>query len=120
MVTGTFYTNSGSGNFTAGPSVTWPSGYTRLEYIEFTGSQYINTGVAPSTTLSTQIEITPNSSYLSEYATFGSTWSASGYFLMFYQNKIRFHSRNYVCDVGSFNTSSRNTLLSISMTTFLQ
>lgn len=46
-----FYTNAGTGAFIGGPlsSVSLPSGYRRLEYIESSGTQYIDTGVsAPS------------------------------------------------------------------------
>lgn len=59
LVNGKFYTNAGSGTFSAGsivgeyefmltyPSMkkTVPAGYTELEYIEATGTQFINTGV---------------------------------------------------------------------------
>lgn len=50
LVYGTFYTNNGSGNFTAGTEVTTGinieiSDYEELEYIQATGSQQINTGV---------------------------------------------------------------------------
>jgi hypothetical protein len=37
-----FYTNAGSGTF--GYKINLPNGYTRLEYIETTGTQYIDTG----------------------------------------------------------------------------
>ena len=40
----TFYTNLGSNTFTTGAYV-MSSNYTRIEYLESTGSQYINTGV---------------------------------------------------------------------------
>ena len=44
-----FYQNSGSGNFLKGPElVTLPSGYKQLEYIQSTGTQYINTGFQPN------------------------------------------------------------------------
>ena len=43
-----FYTNSGTGTFNAGP-VVLPCGYTRLEYIESTGTQHIDTGVYAQT-----------------------------------------------------------------------
>ena len=46
MVTGEFYTNDGSGTFIAGPEIyNLPSEYQQLEYIESTGTQYIDTGV---------------------------------------------------------------------------
>ena len=41
-------------------SLTVPEGYTALEYIESTGSQYINTGIAPSRDVSYSIVFTSN------------------------------------------------------------
>ena len=45
-----FYPNEGTGlfNYTEMPSKL-PTGYTLLEYIQSTGTQYINTGIAPNT-----------------------------------------------------------------------
>lgn len=45
-VNSVFYTNSGTGVFIGGPltSVSLPSGYRRLEYIQSNGTQYIDTG----------------------------------------------------------------------------
>lgn len=44
-----FYQNSGNGNFLKGPElVTLPSEYKQLEYIQSTGTQYINTGFQPN------------------------------------------------------------------------
>ena len=73
LVEGKFYTNQGTGTFTAGAEqksgsgislaydttnktnnkvdvAVLPAGYTQLEYIESTGTQYINTGVNITTT----------------------------------------------------------------------
>ena len=43
-LTGSFYGNSGSGSFTAGPTAM----YTKVEYIEASGAQYIDTEYCPS------------------------------------------------------------------------
>lgn len=49
VVNDVFYTNSGSGSFTVGPDIiTIPSGYQKVEYIQSSGTQYIQTSVAPS------------------------------------------------------------------------
>ena len=49
LVGKSFYKNSGTGSFVAGPKlVTLPSGYKQLEYIQSTGTQYIDTGVTPN------------------------------------------------------------------------
>lgn len=46
-VEGKFYGNAGTGVFLAGPPrATLPEGYTQLEYIESSGTQWIDTGVA--------------------------------------------------------------------------
>lgn len=47
-VGGKFYGNQGSGKFISGYYV--PDGYTILEYIQSTGTQYIDTGVIPKST----------------------------------------------------------------------
>jgi len=39
-----FYQNTASGSFTAGPEIELPAAYQEIEYLESTGSQYINTG----------------------------------------------------------------------------
>ena len=44
-----FLKNAGTGAFLAGPrKVTLPEGYTQLEYIESSGTQYIDTGISPT------------------------------------------------------------------------
>ena len=45
--------------------------YEQLDYIEGNGGQYIDTGIIPSTTLRGQIILTPDLSYVSEYAVLG-------------------------------------------------
>ena len=105
-VNGKFYANAGSGTFAAGPATE----YVELEYIESTGTQSINTGLLPTNTLKTVVQITPNSSELSEHAIFGASWSISGYFLCFYQSNIRWHSKGDDVDVSNFNVNSINTI----------
>ena len=50
VVNSVFYPNLGSGTFTAGAVVTGklPDGYTKVEYIESSGTQYIDTGFTPN------------------------------------------------------------------------
>lgn len=71
-----------------------PSGYTELEYIQSSGTQYIDTGVVPSTALITEITFACESNGIAENAIFGSAWSVSGYFFMVYSgiNGFRWHS----------------------------
>ena len=44
IVNGVFYGNAGTGYFLPGPAVSLPEGYTRLKYIQSTGTQHINSG----------------------------------------------------------------------------
>lgn len=49
VVNDVFYTNAGSGEFTVGPEINeLPSEYQRVEYIESSGKQYIQTSVTPN------------------------------------------------------------------------
>lgn len=50
LVTAAFFGNSGTGSFVAGaiPGELLPYGYTQVEYIQSSGTQYIDTGLAPS------------------------------------------------------------------------
>ena len=75
VVNNVFYGNAGSGVFYCN--------YTWLNYIESTGTQSISTGIAPTADMEVEIAFTPTGG-LTENCIFGSTWSASGYFLMFY------------------------------------
>lgn len=87
-----------------------PDGYTELEYIESSGTQYIDTGITPTTTLETEIVLLPTSGATSEHAIFGSAWSISGYFLMFYQDIVRWHSRGVNVDVSGVGLTNRITV----------
>lgn len=49
LVNGVFYCNAGTGSFIASlPLVSLPDGYTQVEYIQSSGTQYINTGFKPN------------------------------------------------------------------------
>jgi len=74
-VTNTFFTNNGTGSFNAGPSITrLPKGYTELEYIEGTGTQWIDLDVLPSELTNGMefgIDVQYTSTIGSNYAGFG-------------------------------------------------
>lgn len=60
----TFYNNSGTGMFVEGPivgSIRLPSGYRRLDYIESTGTQYIDTGFIPNQDTRINLTASPTS-----------------------------------------------------------
>lgn len=71
-----------------------PAGYTPLEYIQSTGSQYISTHYVPS--VYTTVALKLNSQMIQESAIFGSEWALNGFFLMFYDAKFRWHSSDAV------------------------
>jgi len=92
-VTDTFFTNAGTGTFIASPVAELPRGYTRLEYIESTGTQYINTGIQTSdnlkieytfqlTSLSPDIKLIFGASFggSADYPTDTQVWLQEGHF----------------------------------------
>ena len=90
------------------------SPYEFLDYIQSTGSARIDTGIIPTTSTVVDIKFAPTGS-MTENSIIGSTWSAAGYFLMFYQNRLRWHSRNGVVDMnGTTNNSIYGCRCSIS------
>lgn len=72
-VNSVFYTNSGTGVFIDGPltSVSLPSGYRRLEYIQSSGTQYINTNVKPNQNTRVFLDFEPTAAYSSIVGIFG-------------------------------------------------
>lgn len=87
--------------------------FVKLDYIEANGNQYLDTGIAPSDDLEVEISFKPTSS-VTEGAIFGSDWSTTGYFLMYYNSKWRFHTRGYVFDSSSSIDTSKFTTLKTS------
>ena len=79
-----------------------PSAYQEVEYIQSTWTQYIETGVAWSMNMTTELKL--NSQYIGESAIFWSAWSLNWNFLMFYNNAIRWHSYTAVDVACSLNT----------------
>lgn len=74
-VTNTFYKNSGSGNFIAGPTKV----FTQLEYIQSSGSQYIYTGVNPNQDI--RIDLKLSTSQTGSHTMVGSdiSWTENGF-----------------------------------------
>lgn len=86
-----------------------PSGYKQLEYIQSSGTQYIDTGIAPSSTLKVVTTFTVNDDGWNNYSIFGSAWSESGFMVdALSGGKIVFYSKGYgkqvPANVGSPNT----------------
>ena len=58
LVSGAFFGNAGSGDFFTNPEkVNLPTGYRQVEYIESTGTQYINTNYTPTNTMGVYAEL---------------------------------------------------------------
>ena len=93
------------------PTPTLPTGYTLLESIILTGTQYINTGIPGNTAdLTVDLVYKPTSGYTQEAIVFGADWSTTGYFLMLYSGKWRFHSKGGVVDDGTADLVNYTTI----------
>lgn len=68
-----------------------PSAYQEVEYIESSGTQYIDVWYKTNRNISTKLCISQNMSYVSEYAIFWDAWSENALFLMAYQWYFRYH-----------------------------
>ena len=87
-----------------------PSGYKRLEYIQSSGTQYIDTGIAPSRTLNVVTTFTVNDDGWNNYSIFGSAWSESGFMVdALSGGKVVFYSKGYGKQVSA-NVGSPNTI----------
>ena len=92
-----FYTNKGTGEFLANGIDT--SQYKQIEYIESTGTQYIDTGIPAAPTNKYELKI---SKQTESGGTMGSDNSWGG-FLMYNSNRdgYRFHVPHYLYDVNN-------------------
>lgn len=76
-VEGRLYYNQGTGEYIAGPEIL-PDEYVELEYLQSSGTQYIDTGVVGNLNTEYEITVKNNSSITSGvYAIFGSRTSAT-------------------------------------------
>lgn len=100
-----------------------PSTYQEVEYIQSDGNQYINTWVKANSTISTEIVMQPNMSYVSEYAIFWDAWSADALFLMEYSWKYRLHNWGNYWDFATVTDTkttitTNNTWITINGTSY--
>lgn len=95
IVNGVFYGNAGTGHFMAGPVLSLPEGYTRLEYIEGDGSAYIDTGINPTnnTKIYFKVDATDGNSYA---ATWGGGYRFGLYVVSEGRIDIAFGSSGYL------------------------
>ena len=80
-----------------------PSGYTQLEYIESSGTQYINTGFYPSNTSSCEVTLSCTSVSDSANGCFGAAGSA------YNVDAFEFYYNGTVCNIGFGDTPKRYT-----------
>ena len=85
-----------------------PSGYKPLEYITCAGKQWFDTGLSASANLKVEVCVKPASNGLGENAILGASWSASGFFLMFYNNQVKFHSKGASVQTTGFDTTAKS------------
>ena len=88
--------------------------YTELEYIQGTGTQWIDTGITMAG--NSKIELKYKSSTTSTNAICGTAWSAAGIFLMTYGGRYRYHYNNASNDVQSASTSAAKVFVMASNT----
>ena len=75
-----FYGNAGTGVFLAGPpKVILPKGYTQLEYIQSSGTQYVDTNVKPTQAFLLYISIQTLQTTSGGIAVSDQTWGANGF-----------------------------------------
>lgn len=80
-VNSVFYGNAGTGTFTAGPVIAISvalSDITQLEYIESSGTQYVDTGFKPNNNSRVVLDFEPTASYSSIVGIFGTRDAKSG------------------------------------------
>lgn len=87
-----------------------PSGYKPVEYITCAGKQWFDTGIAPSANLAVEICVKPASAGLKENAIFGAFWNVDGFFLMFYNNQVKFHSKGTDATTSGFDATVKSVI----------
>lgn len=90
-----------------------PAGYTMLEYIQSTGTQYINTGINSSSTIGFETEVMVTQ-YGSELGLFATTSSSTHYVLQAHNNALRLYftggtlAMTYQTDTSNYHKVSFN------------
>lgn len=74
-----------------------PADYTGLEFIEGTGTQYIDTGIKPEENISINLTFSLIAEPVGETAILGAEWSNSGFFLSYIPGSfVRWHNGGWV------------------------
>lgn len=106
LVTKKFYTHTGSGNLVAGPKRYMPKEYEKLEYIEGTGTQYINTNFNPSnnTRVVTELMPTTNDNAMGFFGAYPNNDFTTNSYGLYYSSSSGLAYSNFKSD-SSFNRS---------------
>ena len=102
VVGGKFYGNAGSGSFAVGADVrviVLPKGYKRREYIQSSGTQYVDTGFKPNQSTQVVFDFEPTGNYTHLFGS-RSASAASDHFRVLVENG------KYRDDYGSEKTTS--------------
>lgn len=81
-----------------------PTGYSLAEYVEFSNSQYFDTGILASTTdlrIVSKLAVTNQTTE----AFWGGSWAVDGFFFMLYSGKFRWHSGGKSVDSAAITTN---------------
>lgn len=90
-----------------------PQGFTRVEWIESTGTQKINTNVIPDASTVLDITFECKSGATTEHAIFGASWSINGFFLLAYSaaKGLRWHTGGKSVDVPVSNMLAKHRVI---------
>lgn len=81
-----------------------PGGYKGVDYITFAGAQYFNTGIS-SNTSSLRVVAEMAVTSIDTEAFWGGAWLVSGFFLMAYAGRFRWHSGGAVVDAATITAN---------------
>lgn len=115
LVNGVFYGNAGSGSFIASlPVLGLPDGYTQVEYIESSGTQYIDTGAVLTNLSGVEMKLQLTSNSITANV-FGSRTSATenNFCWMQVSEKLQIDYRNY--SNNRFAYSAGTNVLTVSL-----
>lgn len=106
LVNGMFYGNAGTGAFTAGPEFS----YNEVEYIESTGTQYIDTGFKPNQDTRLDIESAAVSSTSGTFYLYGSaeSYNKNAFECYDYNTQFEFNYDGQYDFVGTIAADEKN------------
>jgi len=103
-VNGVFYGNAGTGEFMYSVSRKLPDGYTQLEYIESSGTQYIDTGIIGKAGVTMELDFSSMGTDLSNYLPCGC--ADSSYTKRFYPVATQNTAGNWSYGFGNWYNSN--------------